>query len=109
MTSVALLAWFTTWVIVLEVLVAKLLLALYDAVIECVATDKAEPSHAARPLLSTFTVLQIVVVPSLNVTVPVFTVAVLGAFAVTVAVKVSDCPKTEGVTPELSANVVVVL
>ena len=42
-----------------------------------------------------------VVLPSLNVTVPVG-VPLAGAAAVTVAVKVTDCPKTEGFADEVT-------
>ena len=50
----------------------------------------------------------IVVAPSLNVTVPVG-VPAPGAEAVTVAVKVTDCPETDGLTEEASAVAVAAL
>ena len=49
-----------------------------------------------------------VAAPSLNVTVPVG-VPAPGATAATVAVKVSDWPKTDGLGPVVRATVVVVL
>ena len=48
------------------------------------------------------------VAPSLKVTVPVG-MPVPGAVAITVAVKVTDCPKTEGLIDELTAVVVLAL
>ena len=48
------------------------------------------------------------VAPSLNVTVPVG-VPVPGAVAITVAVKVTDWPKTEGLTEEITTAVVLAL
>src|SRR5437870_6269590 len=60
--------------------------------------------QVATPLALTATLLQSVVAPSLNVTLP----SLLGLPApaplpVTAAVKVTDCPKAEGFTLELSA------
>jgi hypothetical protein len=47
-----------------------------------------------------------VVAPSKNVTVPVSTVAVDGEFAVTVPVKVTGWPTTDGLVDELTVVVV---
>ena len=70
---------------------------------ECVPTDKEAVVKEALPELWRVPV-PIVVDPSLNVTVPVGVPEV----AVTVAVKVTDCPKADGFTDEVRAVVVVV-
>ena len=65
--------------------------------IECAAADSVEVTKVAVPLLSA--PVPKVVAPSLKVTVPVG-VPAPGADAVTVAVKVTDCPKTDGLAEE---------
>jgi len=69
---------------------------------ECATTDKLELAKVAVPPLSV--PVPNVVTPSLNVTVPVG-VLEPGAAAVTVAVKVTDWPKTEGFCELLTAVV----
>src|SRR3989442_291197 len=74
----------------------------------CGATARAAVPQVATPLELTATLLQRVVGPTLNVTVP----SLLGLPApapvpVTVAVKVTDWPKVEGFTVELTAVEVV--
>ena len=64
---------------------------------ECAATDNVEVAKVAVPLLSV--PVPKVVAPSLKVTVPVG-VPAPGADAVTVAVKVTDCKKTDGLAEE---------
>src|SRR5438093_8846180 len=73
---------------------------------ECDPTRSADVAQLAWPLLRV-TLLQLVmaVPPSLKVTFPVG-VPEPGLFAVTVAVKVTDCPNTDGLAEELT-NVVV--
>lgn len=68
------------------------------------ATERVEVAKVATP--EPFSVpVPSVVAPSLNVTLPVG-VPEPGAETVTVAVKVTDCPKTDGFTLEMSAVVV---
>lgn len=69
---------------------------------ECVPTASAAVLRVATPPLSV--PVPNVFVPSLNVTVPVGVPPAL----VTVAVKVTDCPKTEGLADEVTVVVVVV-
>ena len=75
-----------------EVLVRKLLLPLYVAVIEWSPTGRPEVEYDAVPELSV--AVPSWVDPSLNVTVPV------AVGSETVAVKVADCPKVEGLLLE---------
>jgi hypothetical protein len=79
------------------VLELKLLSALYTAVIECEATVSEAGVNVATPELSALVANELV--PSLNVTVPVG-VPVPGEVAVTVAVRVTDWPDTEGLTDD---------
>ena len=102
--AVALLALFTVWVNVNEVLVVKLASPPYAAVIVCEATRSEGVANVAVPKLKV--PVPIVVPASLNVTVPVG-VPVPGDTALTVAVKVTDWPDTEGFADE--ATVVVLL
>jgi len=73
---------------------------------ECVATDSEVVVKVALPELRV--PVPSVVDPSLNVTVPVG-VPEPGAVAVTVAVSVTDCPKTDGLTDEMTAVEVLAL
>src|ERR1043166_8852937 len=102
-TAVELLALLTVWVTVPEVLVLKLPSPLYTAVIECEAAESAVVVNVAevplRPLVASG------VPASLKVTVPVG-VPPPGAVTLTVAVKVTDCPDTDGLTEEPRAVVV---
>jgi hypothetical protein len=86
-------ACFTVWVNADEVLGVKLESPLYTAVTEWLATDKTEVMNVAWSLLLRVPVPSMVV-PSLKVTVPVG-VPAPGDTALTLAVKVSDCPKTD--------------
>jgi len=99
-------AWFTIWDNGDEVLVVKLVSALYVAVIECPPTASVVVVNAA--VLPVRLTVPSEVAPSLNVTVPVG-VPAPGATAATVAVKVNDWPRTDGLVPLVSATVVVVL
>ena len=76
----------------------------YDAVMEWVPAVKEAVIYVACPLAFNVPVPS-VVVPSLKVTVPVG-VPAPGGFTLTVAVNVTDWPKTDGLTEE--ATVVVV-
>ena len=78
----------------------KLPFPAYTAVIECVPAVREDVVNVARPLVSS-EVDPSVVVPSMNVTVPVGTPDPL-----TVAVKVTPAPKVDGLL--LDATVVVV-
>ena len=96
-TTVLVLSWFTVWFSVGEVLMAKVALPLKTAVIACwpaasfvVISVALPPLSVAEPSL---------VVPSMKVTVPV-TVPLPGATAETVAVKLTDWPKTDGLGVE---------
>ena len=81
------LAAFTVWVSVDEVLPPKLVSPPYTPVIECAATDNEVVVKVAVPPLSV--PVPNVVAPSLKVTVPVG-VPEAGAGTATVAVKVTD-------------------
>ena len=70
--------------------------------IECVPATRLETLHGAWPEEESATELQIVVVPSLKVTVPVG-VPEPGATTVTVALKVTDCPGAEGLSEDTTA------
>jgi len=63
-------------------------------------SESVEKLQVACVLPLSATVLQIVVVPSLNVTVPVGATENCG---LTVAVKATDCPNTEAFGEEVSA------
>lgn len=78
----------------------------YDAVIECEPTASAEVVNVAVPLDNV--AVPSVVVPSRNVTVP-DGVPAPGPTAVTVAVKVTLCPKVDGFSDELTVVVVFAL
>ena len=67
------------------------------------ATLSAEVLNVAEPLLKV--PVPSVVAPSLNVTVPVG-VPLPGATTATVAVNVTDCPKTDGFADEITIVVV---
>jgi hypothetical protein len=98
-TAVVVLSLLTVWLALGEVLVAKVLSPPYTAVIEWVPTLSElmlnVPCPELRPTLPS------VVAPSLNVTVPVG-VPVPGADAVTVAVKLTVWPNTEGSGDQLT-------
>jgi hypothetical protein len=96
--------WFTVCVRMLDVLVLKLPSPPYTAVIECEPTLRVLVANVATPEPSSVPV-PTVVAPSLKVTVPVG-IPEPGALAVTVAVKVTDCPNEEGFALEVRAVVV---
>jgi len=89
------------------VLVAKLVEATYVAVMLCVATVNVVVENVA--VCTPPTVVRVpdpsVVAPSLKSTVPVGSPAP-GLTAATVAVNVTDCPNTEGLSDEASVVVV---
>jgi hypothetical protein len=104
--AVVVASWFTACDKDDDVLVAKLPSVLYTAVTLCglPATDSAVVLTVATP--EPFSVpVPNVVAPSLNVTVPVG-VPAPGATAVTIAVRVTDWPNTDGFRDEVSAVVV---
>ena len=74
------------------------------AVMECAPTDKLATTQVAVPATATGRAPQpaMVTPPSWKLTVPVL-VPDAGGAAVTVAVKVTLCPKAEGLTDEASA------
>src|ERR1700677_332818 len=86
-----------------EVLDAKFASPLYTAVTLCVPIASAEIINTATPLLLTFELPRFVF-PSKKLTVPVGWI--LKPCDVTVAVKVTDCPKLDGLGEEASAVVV---
>jgi len=94
-TLVLVSALFTSCVIAPDVLVLKLPSPPYTAVIEWLPTASEEMFNVATPPLNV--PVPIVVTPSLNVTVPLG-VPDPGALALTVAVKITFCPNTEGVS-----------
>ena len=97
---VAVLSWLTTWLTVFEVLPASLVSPLYTAVIECDPTDSAAVLILALPPLSVTGPPKLE--PSIwNCTVPPG-VPAPGALAVTLAVKVTVWPKTDGFCEEVS-------
>ncbi len=100
-TTVKLLAWLIVCVGSEPVLPVKFVSPLYTAVMLCVPGDKDEVARVAVPLLNV-TGAPRLLPPSLNCTVPV---AVPG---VTVAVKVTDWPKTEGLLFEVTVVEVLV-
>src|SRR5712691_238329 len=77
--------------------VLKLLYPLYCVVMEWEATDRAPVLKVAWPLLRV--PVPRVMVPSLKVTVPLGMLTT-GATVLTVAVKVTDCPETDGFAEE---------
>jgi hypothetical protein len=93
--AVLLPAWFTVWLSVLLVLPEKLPSPPYTALIKCVAAPKPDVVRLAWSLAFNKPVPS-VAAPSLNVTVPV---SVEGT-ALTVAVKVTDCPNMDGFRDE---------
>src|SRR5262245_22535192 len=97
------LALLTVSVSVLEVLVLKLPSPPYTAVIECEPTPNAEVLNVACPPLRVPD--PSVAAPSLKVTDPLG-VPLPGALALTVAVKVTDWPDTEGLLDETTVVVV---
>src|ERR1043166_7754668 len=96
----------TTWLKADDVLVLKLASPLYTAVIEWEVTDKVEEEEVAEPPLRLLVARE--VAPSLKVTVPVG-VPAPGETALTVAVKVTDWPNTEGFCDEATATALVAL
>src|ERR1043166_1437156 len=99
-------ATFTVWVTAREVLVRRLLLPLYTAVIGWLPAASKLVLNVAVPALSV--PVPTVVAPSLNVTVPVG-VPAPGVRAVTVAENVTDWPNTDGLSDEPSAVSVLAL
>jgi len=98
-TVVELLARLTVWVMAVEVLPLKLLSPPYVTVIVWLPTESNEVANVALPALKL--AVPNVAAPSRNVTVPVG-VPVAGATALTVAVKVTAWPKTDGFTDEVT-------
>ena len=93
----------STWLVTVDVLARSFVSPPYTAVIECVATDKVLVVKVATPPLSV--PVPSVAEPFLNVT------AAVGApkpadVAVTVAVKVTDWPNTDGLADDASTMVV---
>jgi hypothetical protein len=93
-------AGFTTWLSGVEVLEVKEAFPSYSAVIESVPAANFVVVKLATPPLSV--AVPRLAVPFLNVTRPVGVPLNCGA---TVAVKVTDCPKTDGLS-ELTRTVV---
>jgi hypothetical protein len=89
------------------VLLLKFVSPLYTAVMECrlPLTVSDDVEQVAWALTFRPTLLQIVVVPSLKVTVPVG-VPEPGATALTAAVNVTDWPNTEGLAEDTTAVLV---
>src|SRR5437588_790965 len=96
-TAVLVPSWLTGWVSVPEVLVVKLVSPPYTTVIVCAPTARALVLKLAEAPDSV--PVPRVPAPSLKVTVPVG-VPEPGELAVTVAVKVTDWPNTEGFAEE---------
>ena len=102
-SEVVVFAWLTTWLKAVEVLDVKLASPPYDTVIDWVATPRLEVVRLALPPLRVAVPRELE--PSLKVTVPVG-VPLPGAAAATVAVKVTDWPKTEGFADDVTEVVV---
>ena len=96
--AVVVLALFTTWLTAVLVLVAKLRSPLYSAVMLFEATASDAMDKVAVPDVRV--PVPIMVEPFLKVTVPV------AVELLTAAVKVTDCPKTEGLTEDVKIVVV---
>ena len=96
--------YFTVCVSLEEVLPLKFASPPYDALIEWEPTASVLVTNVAWPEPFRVPVPR-VLEPSLKVTVPVG-VPAPGLFAVTVAVKVTDCPDTDGLAEELTSVVV---
>src|ERR1043166_1915487 len=96
----------TTWLKADDVLVLKLASPLYTAVIEWEVTDKVEEEEVAEPPLRLLVARE--VAPSLKVTVPVG-VPPAGETALTVAVIVTDWPKTDGWAEEARVTALLAL
>ena len=101
-SPVAVAARFTVCVGNAPVLAAKLASPLYSALIPCAAGPKVEVLTWAMPLPFSAIGAPSGLLPSLNCTVPVG-VPDPGGIAVTVAVNVTDCPNTEGLTVDVTA------
>jgi hypothetical protein len=84
-----------------EVAILKFPSPLYTTVIECGPTASPEVVKVVQPALFTVPVPS-VAAPSLKVNVPVG-VPVAGAITLTVPVKVTDCPHTDGFTVGVTA------
>ena len=93
----------TVWTRTAEALLLKSVLPLYVAVMECGPGGKAGVENVAFPLASV--PLPSIAAPFLNVTVPVG-VPLPGAAANTLAVKVTDCPNTDGLREETTVVLV---
>src|SRR5207248_1184357 len=91
--------WLTVCVLAADVLVVKLLSLALTAVIVWLPTERAVVDNVAVPLAKV--VVPSVVLPSRNVTAPVG-VPAPGATALTVAVKVTDWPNTDGLEEEVT-------
>ena len=103
-TAAVVAALFTTWLNAGEVLPLKLPSPPYTAVIECEPTAREERVRVAVPAVSV--PVPIAVAPSLKVTVPVL---VPVAVVLTVAVKVTDWLKVDGLVADVTAVVVAAL
>src|SRR5262245_29092944 len=101
-TEVVVDAWLTVCVRLLELLAAKLALPLKLPLIVWLPTASALVVYMALPVASRATMVR-VVAPCLSVTVPV---GIPPPVAVTVTVKVTDRPNTDGLTEEVMTEVV---
>ena len=84
-----------------DVLVLSLLLPLYTAVMLCLPSASLDVANEACPVASSATVASFLV-PSMNAAFP-DGIPPPGAFAVTVAVNVTEWPLTDGFLEEVSA------
>ena len=101
-TALVVLALFTVCVRIEELLPRKLLLPPYAAVIERLPPASNEVVNVATPFTSTVPVPS-VAAPSINVTVPS---GIRKLVSLTVAVKVTDCPKVDGFNEDSTVVVV---
>src|SRR5439155_13773673 len=90
--------WFTVWVNAGEVLPVKLVFPTYTAVIECAPPESLAMVKAAWPLRSVLA--SRLVLPSLNITMPVG--AIVPEDGVIVAVNVTACPYVEGFSEDVT-------
>jgi hypothetical protein len=106
LTVVVVPAWLTVWPKPGEVLALKLESPLYTTVMVWPATESKEVAKVACPPESVFVLSA--VAPSLKITVPVG-VPDPGTVALTVAVNVTDWPKTDGFAEDVAAIVLLAL
>src|SRR5712691_5230836 len=105
-SAVLVLALLTTCDTAELVLVMKLVSPPYTAVVLCVPTLRADVAHVATPAASACAPQPVIeLAPSLKFTLPVG-VPAPGAVAVTVAVKVTLWPNTDGLAEDVSAVLV---